>query len=297
MPNQYDKIFKESLKEVVYVLLEKLLGIKAVNITQLDTKLQVTDEREADFLLDITLHDGSSFIQHIEFQADNYKPMPYRMLRYRLYGSEKYKKPIKQILFYIGKEPLRMKNYIREDKITYEYDIIDFRTIDCEQFMNADTPEEIVIAILCDFASKDATIVIRHLLTRIKEIVVEEAKRSKYIRQLEVLSQLRGLHEKVSEEVNEMALVYDIEQDVRYRQGMRKGIEKGKFEGKLEGKLEGLLEGIQLSLDIKFGSEGVSLMNFLYNINNIEKLEKIKNIIKDAASVEELKNKVTLDGK
>ncbi|MBF0465122.1 MAG: hypothetical protein HQK88_02460 [Nitrospirae bacterium] len=142
---------------------------------------------------------------------------------------------------------------------------------------------------MCDFASKDATIVIRHLLCRIKETVAEEAKRSKYIRQLEVLSQLRGLHENVCKEVNEMALVYDIEKDVRYRQG----IEKGKFEGKLEG----LLEGINLSLDIKFGAEGVSLMNTLHNINNIEKLEKIKNIIKDAASVEELKNKVIMNGK
>ncbi|MBF0520068.1 MAG: hypothetical protein HQK92_10115 [Nitrospirae bacterium] len=74
-----------------------------------------------------------------------------------------------------------------------------------------------------------------------------------------------------------MALVYYSEKDVRYIQG----IEKGK------------LEGIHLSLDIKFGSEGVSLMNTL---NNIEKLGEMKKIIKDTESVVEFKNKVKMNG-
>ncbi|MBF0618407.1 MAG: hypothetical protein HQK88_16535, partial [Nitrospirae bacterium] len=49
MSGRYDKILKESLRGVLHVLVSEVLGIKAKSIRPLKTKLQVTDEREADF--------------------------------------------------------------------------------------------------------------------------------------------------------------------------------------------------------------------------------------------------------
>ncbi|MBF0519520.1 MAG: hypothetical protein HQK92_07350 [Nitrospirae bacterium] len=284
------------------MLISEVLGIKAKAIKPLKTKLQITDEREADFLLEITLHDGTVYILHLEFQATNDSNMPYRMLRYRIYIEQIYGKPVRQVLFYVGKELLQMKNYIHADKMFFEYDIIDFRNIDCEKFISSNKPEDVIIGILCNFASEDDTIVIRRLLDRIKETVKGELGRLKYIRQLEVLAQLRDLQEKVYEEVSEMTLVYDIERDVRYKQGIEKGIEKG-IERGIEkgiekgiergiekGLIRGLREGIQLGLELKFGISGLSLMNMIDHINNVEKLEQVKTGIKTASSIDELKD-------
>ncbi|MBF0519709.1 MAG: Rpn family recombination-promoting nuclease/putative transposase [Nitrospirae bacterium] len=277
MSGRYDKILKESLRGVLHVLVSEVLGIKAKSIKPLKTKLQVTDEREADFLLEITLQDSSSYVLHIEFQATNDSNMPYRMLRYRIYINQTYGKPVKQVLFYVGREPLRMKSYIKDENLAFEYDIIDFRSIDCEKFISSNTPAEVILGILCNFAPEDDTIVIKKLLNRIMETVKEEVGRLKYIRQLEVLAQLRDLQENVCKEVSKMALVYDIERDVRYKQGMEKGIEKG------------LLEGIELGLELKYGLAGLELMNIVRAISTVDKLEEFKNLIRKAGSVYELK--------
>ena len=296
MSGKYDKIFKECFGAVLFVLIGEVLEIKAVKVSALNTKLQITEERDADFLLDITLQDGSSFILHIEFQAANDSDMPYRMLRYWLFITQKYGKPVRQVLFYVGKEPLRMPNYIKNEKVSYEYDIIDFRNIDYEKFMNSDSPQEIVIAILCNFKAKDDTIVIKNLLNRIKETVKGNLSRCRYIRQLEVLSQLRDLQEKVYEEADEMALVdvYDIERDVRYKQGMEKGMEKGIERGVERGLIKGLREGIQLAIELKFSINGMFLIDIIDHIENLERLEQIKGYIKKASSVDELTNMLEL---
>ena len=155
--------------------------------------------------------------------------------------------------------------------------------------INSKTPEEIVISILCDFKSKDVKLCLRAMLQAIKDTVVEETKRLKYIRQLEVLSQLRNLQEELCKEVNEMALVYDIERDVRYRQGKEKGREEGREKGREEGLIKGLREGIQLAIELKFGIEGVSLINMVDHIDNSGQLEHIKDCIKKATSTDELR--------
>lgn len=91
-----------------------------------------------------------------------------------------------------------------------------------------------------------------------------------------------------------MALVYDIERDVRYKQGMEKGmekgIEKGIEKGLFEGKREGLLEGIELGLELRFGLAGLELMNIVRAINTVDKLEDFKNLIKKTGSMNELKD-------
>ncbi|MEO5360184.1 MAG: hypothetical protein H7843_07005 [Nitrospirota bacterium] len=51
MAKQYDTILKEILKDVVDTLMSKVLGLKIVSSTAIEAKLQITNEREADFIL------------------------------------------------------------------------------------------------------------------------------------------------------------------------------------------------------------------------------------------------------
>ncbi|MBF0458773.1 MAG: hypothetical protein HQK99_12865 [Nitrospirae bacterium] len=306
MSKRYDKIIKEILKDVVDTLITEVIGLKIVKSTALETKLQITNEREADFILQVELEDGSMSLLHIEFQSTNYSKMVYRELRYWVYLTEVHGIQPLQYVFYIGNEPLTMKDTLSTKTTTHKYNLIDMRDVDCEKFLYSDKPEEVIISILCNYQQKGVTIFIRDILSRLKELVPEETLRGKYVRQVEVLSQLRDLQDEVSKEAEAMALVYDLERDVRFKQGRergmlegtKRGVEKGKLEGLLEGKLEGkvegkregLLEGIELGLELKYGSAGVALMNMVRVVDSVDKLEEFKNLIRKAGSVDELKD-------
>lgn len=131
------------------------MGIDAVKITLLDTKMQITNERDADFILRIEERGKAPYISHIEIQSTNYRKMPQRMLFYWLLIGEKYNEYPKQYLFYIGSDPLTMPDHVPEIRDGYKYKIIDFHDIDCETFINSGKPEEIVISILCNLRGND----------------------------------------------------------------------------------------------------------------------------------------------
>ncbi|WP_420265114.1 hypothetical protein [Candidatus Magnetominusculus dajiuhuensis] len=304
MSKRYDKVIKEILKDVADTLITKVIGLKIVKSTALETKLQVTNEREADFIFRVELEDGSVFLLHIEFQSTNYFKMEYRMLRYWVYLTEIYGIAPMQYVFYIGNEPLTMKNSIATETTAHRYNLIDMRDVDCGKFLNSDRPEEVIISILCNYQKKGVKIFIREILNRLNELVQEETLRGKYVRQVEVLSQLRDLQNEVSEEAENMAIAYDMERDVRFRQGrergmlegIEKGVEKGIKKGIAQGMLEGiekgiekgLTEAIELALDIRFGAEGVALMDKINNITDVGKLKQIKEHLRKAKTIAEV---------
>lgn len=138
---------------------------------------------------------------------------------------------------------------------------MDMRDIDCELFLQSDRPEEVLLAILCNYQKKGANIFVQEIFHRLRELAKEEMLLNKYIRQVEILSLLRNLQHYVSKEAEGMITGFDIKKDVRYQQGMKKGMERGKKKGKEEGLQEGiekgLLEGLELALQIKFGDGGM----------------------------------------
>ncbi|MBF0345426.1 MAG: hypothetical protein HQL06_14510 [Nitrospirae bacterium] len=204
------------------------------------------------------------------------------MVRYWLYITQIKRLPIRQYVFYIGNEPLSMPNKIYEPMVKYEYGLLDMRDVDCEKFLYSERPQEMVISILCNFQTKGVTIYLKELLHRIKGFVREETVRGKYIRQIEVLSQLRDIQGDVSKEVEDMALIFDIEKDIRFKQGLEKGLEQG------------LLEGIELALDIKFGGQGLALMEKIKDIDDLVSLKLIKEHIRTSASISELVDLINL---
>jgi hypothetical protein len=156
------------------------------------------------------------------------------------------------------------------------------------------------------------SIFIREILCKIKEKVEEETLRGRYIRQLEVLSGLRNLQEQVCKEVSGMAIVYDIETDIRYRQGLERGLERGlekgleeglekgleeglekgredgRTEGRLQGLKQGLIEAIELAVELKFGAHSLELIKGVKSINDIDELERIKEVIRRAGSIDDV---------
>ncbi|MBF0608224.1 MAG: hypothetical protein SFH39_17250 [Candidatus Magnetobacterium sp. LHC-1] len=276
----YDKIIKELLEDIEQPLIEKVLGIKADKISKLNVITQLTDEREADFVIKVENRDEPFFIAHAEIQSTNDPKMLKRMLRYFVHLYSVHEVIIKQYVVFIGKDKMAMNNALDMPGVHYEYNLIDIRNIPCERFLYSGVPKEIVLSVLCNRGDRDERSFAREILKELVVNVIGGLDLSMYIKEVEVFSKLRDMQKIIIEEVDKMPIVYDLETDIRFMQGVQKGIENGRLEGltegqvkgRLEGRLEGLTEGqvkgrleamhsmIEVLLRRKFGARGLSLM-------------------------------------
>jgi hypothetical protein len=225
---KYDSIIKESLSNLV-VPLAKIIGIDLTNTEVLKDKLQYTVEREVDFLIKIyDKNKQKSEILQFDFQSGNDMKMPKRMLFYRCIIDFNHELPVRQIVFYIGYEPLRMPNFLREENLYYEYEIYDFRSLDAFSFLNSDSPEAVIFAILGDFKDEKPEVIIEKVLLRLNDLCTRKDELNKFTYQLQVLLSLRKFEPIVELKIKEMSLVLDID----YKNSLFY------LEGKEEGKVE-----------------------------------------------------------
>ena len=84
---------------------------------------------------------------------------------------------------------------------------------------------------------------------------------------------------------------YEEKDKMRYVTSVERiGIEKGREEGIQQGIQQGLVSAIELGLELKFGSEGLELLPEISPIKDLEVLTAIKDGIKKANSLEELRS-------
>ncbi len=59
--------------------------------------------------------------------------------------------------------------------------------------------------------------------------------------------------------------------------------------GEQRGEQRGIISAIELGLELKFGAEGLELMQTVSQIDDLEKLKTIRNAIKSARTLDELR--------
>jgi hypothetical protein len=79
-----------------------------------------------------------------------------------------------------------------------------------------------------------------------------------------------------------------LKDEASWENAKREAYDKGKIAGIKQGEELGIKQGIEVSLEIKFGKEGLSLMDDVRKISDIEKLAKIQQMIKKARDIKEL---------
>ena len=229
---------KETVKKIAEDIAKYIINLKVEDIDFIDKELQRVEKREADIVAKCKI-DKQDSILHIEIQNNNDESMPRRMLRY--YSDIKMRFPkldIYQYLIYIGKNRLKMNNFIKDRSLNYSYSIIDMHEVDCEKLIKLDTPDALVLSVLCDFKDKSELEILYRLIKRLNELVgKDQYSFGKYMIILETLSENRDLKDKLKE-------VEKMLRDIKYENlpSFEIGLEKGKMEGKLEGKMEGKLE-------------------------------------------------------
>lgn len=159
--------------------------------------------------------------------------MPLRMLRYYTdiqlaYPGER----IYQYLVYIGKPALRMAAEFNAGDFSYRYHILDMHTVDCNILIRQDTPDALVLAILCDFKERPTQDVVNYIIRRLHELLQEDERGFRdYFEMLETLSDNRQLQANI-DKAKEMLTQIDIEKLPSYRWGKIEGKEEGREEGK-----------------------------------------------------------------
>jgi predicted transposase/invertase (TIGR01784 family) len=251
MHQDFDKIIKESLRKALQPIFTKVCGIQVTDITNIPKSLPRTIVRRTDLLkIGTDVLTGERKLYHIEFQAANHPTMENRMLTYFALLNEMYKLPVDQYVIYIGDGLPTMETQFISKNISFEYKLISINTIDYQVFINSEYPEEMILAILGKFDKKDKTEVIQNILTCLNNKVKNKRNLQKYIFQLEILSNLRNLQTEVTTQTDNMSIYYDLETDVRYKQGVGVGIEQGVAQG-IEQGIEQGAEVTKRNLTIK----------------------------------------------
>ena len=238
------------------------------------TEHQRIEDRRADLVVKLRDRGNDPFLLHIEIQNDNDPQMPVRMMRYLTDVLLAYPGlPIHQYLIYIGAEELTMSDGFDHAGFPYRYGLVDMRTVDCEYLIKKDTPEALVLAILCDFKGRDPQKVVDYIYKRLQELLGDNTRRLREcIAMLHVLSVNRDLKKEIKE-AEKMLTQIDMTRIPSYQLGMEKGLEKGMEKGLEKGMEKGLEKGMERGqvtlltrlLSYKFGTLSSMVMQRIDN--------------------------------
>lgn len=270
---------KEILRTITQDIAYYLLHLSVKDITFIDKELNTIEKREADVVAHCTINDVTSIL-HLEIQNNNDNTMIYRMLRYytdikRVHCN----KPVHQYIIYIGKEKLRMQAELHTDKIDYAYTIIDMHSIDCEKLMALNTPDALVLAVLCDFKGKPEVEVLFNILTKLKSLTGEDLYAfGKYNLALEILSDNRNLKPQLKEAETMLRTVkfedlpsYELAVEAGTRRGITLGISQGISQGINQGKLEAakvMIQSLGLSAELVAEKLGIDVELLKHSLTN-----------------------------
>jgi predicted transposase YdaD len=245
--SQYDTTLKVLFEQPPQRLLQVLLGRQAV--AALPVEFASTQKRVPDLVF---LMDDDS-ISHIELNSRS-EGMAWRMLLYYSLIRQKYPtRTLVQKVLYVGEQRWRESAGIAEPDLSFRYQVVDIRDIDCQVLMASPLLEENILAVLCGMADQDETI--REILYRISKL--PDKARADALAKLLILSRLRRLEVVIKKEAEEMALTFNVmENDVlrpMFLQAQMDGKQEGRQEGRQEGKQEGKADTLTRQLQRRFG--------------------------------------------
>jgi predicted transposase YdaD len=239
MAQDYDKIFREVLKDIFPAVAQKLLGIPAGAYKPLPVDLQYTSEREADQVWQVTPTEGEPFLVHCEFQTGNDKQMLSRMLIYHAFLHYQHKRPIRQFVVYVGRDQPNMEHRLDSPAISYHYGLVDLRSFPYQTFLESSQGQEVLLAILADYGGEAPELIAERILVRLGQVTESKLQLEQRVLQLVRLAVLRNVNTTVFNVAQNMALNIDIKDDTLYQLGQEEGLQKGLQLGQEKGQEEG----------------------------------------------------------
>lgn len=269
----YDTVLKLLLRGSAGCLLQQL--INESSLRWLNVELPRAQQPRVDLLGETQ----SGSLEHIELQSQNDAQMPLRMLEYRVGIYRHYGQLPRQTVLYVGREKLSMPSALEAEHLSFRYRLVDASVLDGEAMLVSEGLGDNVLAILTHVKNQNDAI--KNIVARIGLLNARAFQDS--VNQLLIISGLRGLSQRVKEEVNKMPVTENILDHELIGPAYRSGLQQGRVEGRLEGERAVLLK----LLEKRFGPLPASVTARL-DQSSTEALEDIGIRLLDAGSLEEL---------
>jgi hypothetical protein len=225
---------KELFIDLFLPFISEEYGISKENIGVIDTTVKRTQERRMDFACRVL--GNEDYIIQIEFQTKNDTLIHYRMLDYYEVLARSENLSVKQLLIYVGKEKMTMKNSIEHPILNFNFKIANLSEINYHELLDSNLPESVMLAILGDFQNENPEQVISTILNRLHTVVKDDTFLQKCFFRLEILSELRNLESETVKQIRNMPITgIDIRKTYFYKEVQRLNREDDLKEGRKEG--------------------------------------------------------------
>jgi predicted transposase YdaD len=222
----YDTALKLLLQSPASVVLSALNG------AAIRSWLNVEVPKMQSARLDLLGQERGGGLVHIEIQSTNDSEMALRMAEYCLYVYRKFSRFPHQTVLYVGQDPMRMKEQLSGERVSFAYDLVDIRELDGDRLLSSEQAGDNVIAILAGWRDREEGV--RRVLRAVAALPRQE--REPALGHLLVLAGLRQLEETVEQEARKMPILNDImdhkvlgrEYKRGHEEGLREGVEHGR---------------------------------------------------------------------
>ena len=186
--------------------------------------MQLTRERKADFMALVTDLAGDKFLVHIEFQVRNDPRMLYRMLDYAALAVRKYPgAELRQYVIYLGSYRPDTATELRQRDLQFCYQAIWLREVPVELFLQADSPEEILFAVLAKFPESQTSEIVERVIENIRIRAGQGLEFERFSEQLRILGKLRNLQPLIETLMEKISRYVSMEDDPWFAKGQQKG--------------------------------------------------------------------------
>jgi len=216
----FDGALKEFFEQRRPSLLMDLTGGVAVK-----ESLNVELPRVPDRRVDLVLLLANETLLHIEFQSTNRKDMTMRMAEYYMLLLARYKRPIQQVVLYVGHSRMRMESVLEHGPLRFSHTLKDIREWTADSMLASDRFADHVLAILG--GTSGGRDLVREVLSRLARL--ESKERNRAMAYLAALSGFRRFETRLVQEAKRMDVVIDLEEELdsarnpRRRAGRRPG--------------------------------------------------------------------------
>lgn len=223
--HDYDSTLKLLLQDPASRAISLITGTKVTG--WLNVELPRLQNPRVDLLGEA--EDGE--LLHLELQSTNDGTMALRMAEYHLGAYRLLGRFPRQVVIYVGSDPLRMPAELRGPALEFRYTLVDIRDVDGDALMASPDVSDNVIGVLARLPDRPAAV--RRLLGSIANLAPED--RVHYLRALLTVAGLRGIEEYVEQEAHRMPILNDILDNKVLGREYKKGLDEGRVEGRAEG--------------------------------------------------------------
>ena len=246
--------------------------------------------------------EGQVLLWLVEFEESKSRFSIFRLLRYTTDLMEAYPRATVLPTVLFTKRKKWRKDVVREIKselagrvyLRFEYQLVRLFDFNARDYYESQNPVVKILMPRMNYAFEERTEVIRQAYLGLYQLVTPMLF-DKYIDFIDVYA---GVQEEEREaltraiaEKEETAMLAQYIREKGYQEGLNRGIEQGIEQGMErgieQGIVDGLIEGIELGIGLRFGPDGMRLMDRIRRIRKVEKLKEIKEAVRTALDLNE----------